>query len=214
MTATRTWFHRYLDRRERRRPDPVVRQHRRQLLAGLSGSVVEVGCGVGRNFEHYPATVASVLAVEPDDVSRAVAEERAASAPVPVRVVASTAESLPAADASADAAVVCWVLCTVPDPAAALREIRRVLKPVGELRVYEHVRSPHAVFFGFQRLADALGARRLYGCESTRDTRASLEEAGFDTGSLVRLFHSSSLLTIPTAPHVFGAARLRTATRT
>jgi ubiquinone/menaquinone biosynthesis C-methylase UbiE len=209
VAAQRSWFSRYLDRRERRRPDPVVRRHRAQLLAGLAGRVVEVGCGQGRNFEHYPETVAHVLAVEPDAASRAVAEPRAAAAPVPVEVVAASAESLPLESASADAVVVCWVLCTVPDPAAALAELRRVLKPRGELRVYEHVRSPNRLFFAFQRLADALWGPPLYGCSSTRDTGAALRAAGFETEQLTRLFHSSSLLTIPTAPHIFGTAPLR-----
>jgi ubiquinone/menaquinone biosynthesis C-methylase UbiE len=204
---SRTWFEAYLDRRERRHPDPVVRDHRRELLAGLRGKVLEVGCGDGRNFEHYPETVTAVVAIEPDDGARELAAERARSAPVPVEVLAGGAESVPSADASFDAAVVCWVLCTVPDPAVALAELRRLLKPDGEVRVYEHVRSANALFAAFQRAADTLGARRLYGCESTRDTKRELERAGFDTAGLRRLFHSSSPLTLPTAPHVFGTVR-------
>jgi len=205
----RTWFESYLDRRERRRPDPVVREHRRELLAGLSGRVLEVGCGDGRNFEHYPSSVSEVVAIEPDAAARAAAELRARSARTPVEVLDAAAEAVPAADASFDAVVVCWVLCTVPNPAATLAEIRRTLRPEGELRVYEHVRSPHPFFSAFQRLADTLGAPRPYGCESTRDTGAALERAGFDTSSLRRLFHSSSLLTLPTAPHIFGTATPR-----
>jgi len=203
----RTWFEAYLDRRERRRPDPVVREHRRELLAGLRGRVLEVGCGDGRNFEHYPETVTAVVAIEPDDGARELAGQRARAARVPIEVLAGGAESVPAEDEAFDAVVVCWVLCTVPDPAVALEEIRRVLKPGRELRVYEHVRSWSPVFSAFQRTADALGAPRLYGCESTRDTKRALERAGFDTTGLRRVFHSSSLLTLPTAPHIFGPAR-------
>ena len=205
-----TPFLRYLERRERRRPDALVREHRRRLLAGLDGRVLEVGCGSGRNFEHYPASARSVLAIEPDEEARAAALERAAGVPAPIEVVAGTADSLPAADASFDAVVVCWVLCTVPEPAAALAEIRRVLKPGGELRVYEHVRSPDRLFFAFQRLAESLGVGRLYDCRVTRDTAAELRATGFDTGGLERVFHSSSWLTRPTAPHVLGTARLQT----
>jgi ubiquinone/menaquinone biosynthesis C-methylase UbiE len=206
----RTWFEGYLDRRERRQPDPVVREHRRELLGGLHGRVLEVGCGDGRNFEHYPTTVTGVVAIEPNDGARELAAERARTAPVPVEVLDASAESVSAEAASFDAVVTCWVLCTVPDPAAALSEMRRVLKPDGELRVYEHVRSWSPLFSAFQRAADALGAPRLYGCESTRDTRSELERAGFETGGLRRVFHSSSLLTLPTAPHIFGAARQNT----
>ena len=97
--------------------------------------MIEVGCGEGRAFELYPARVESVLAVEPDPTARAAAAERARSAPVPVEVVAGVAERLPAADGAFDAVVAVWVLCSVPDPAAALAEFARVLAPGGELRV-------------------------------------------------------------------------------
>ena len=79
---------RYLQAREERRPDPVVRAHRQQLLAGLAGGVVEVGCGDGRNFEHYPPTVERVLAVEPDATARQQAARRAAAVATPIEIVA------------------------------------------------------------------------------------------------------------------------------
>ena len=200
-------FARLLETRESRRPDAVARELRRLLLAGLRGRVLEVGCGDGRAFEHYPPRVEHVLAVEPDAAARAAAAVRAAAAPVPVDVVAGVADVLPAADGSVDAAVAMGVLCTVPDPAAALTELRRVLVPGGELRFWEHIRSPRPAFLALQRAADALvWTRALGGCRTTRDTESAIRAAGFRILSLDRGFHSSSLLTITSAPYVLGIA--------
>lgn len=205
-------FARYLERREERRPDQHARELRRKLIARLRGRVLELGCGDGRAFEHYRPGVEHVLAVEPDDVARAVATQRARDAAVPIEVVEGSAEALPAEDGTFDAAVVVWVLCSVADPAAALGELRRVLKPGGELHFYEHVRSPHRVFRAMQRAVDALfWTRALGGCETARHTNAAIAAAGFEIVALERGFHSSSLLTITSAPHVVGVARARTA---
>jgi SAM-dependent methyltransferase len=201
-------FARLLEEREARRPDPVARELRRRLLAGLRGRVVEVGCGDGRAFEHYPPGVEHVLAVEPDPAARATAIARAEAARVPIDVVDGVADALPAADGSVDAAVSMGLLCTVPDPAAALRELRRVLSADGELRFWEHVRSRHGAFLALQRTADRLfWTRALGGCRTTRDTEAAIRSAGFQFVSLDRGFHSSSLLTITSAPYMLGIAR-------
>ncbi len=114
-------------------------EHRRELLAGLSGRVVEVGAGIGSNFAHYPAAVTEVVAVEPEPYLRAKAEHAATAATVKVRVVEGLADALPLADGEADAGVASLVLCSVPDQAEALAELRRVIRPGGELRFYEHV---------------------------------------------------------------------------
>jgi SAM-dependent methyltransferase len=201
-------FARYLERREQRKPDVVAREFHRRLRAQLRGRVIEPGAGDGRTFEHYPPEVVHVLAVEPDPTARAAAAERARTAPVPIEIVDGVAESLPAEDGSFDAAVLTGVLCTVPDPAASLREVRRVLAPGGELRFWEHVRSPHAAFRAVQGAVDALfWTRALGGCETTRDTEATIRAAGFEIVELERGFHSSSWLTITSAPYVLGSAR-------
>ena len=200
-------FARYVERREARRPDPVHRELRRQALAGLRGRVIEVGAGDGRSFEHYPETVDRVLAVEPDATARAAARERAEVAKVPIEIVDGDAGSLPAEDESFDAAVVMGVLCSVPDPAAALLELRRVLIPGGELRFWEHVRSRNPAFRVLQRAGDALfWTRALGGCRTTRDTESAIRAAGFQIEDFDRGFHASSLLTITPAPYVLGRA--------
>ena len=201
-------FARYLERREQRRPDPVAREIRRRVLAGLGGEVIEVGSGDGRSFEHYPSEVRRLLAVEPDPTARAAAERRARGAPFPIELVGGDAAALRAADESFDAAVVMGLLCSVPDPAAALGELRRVLRPGGELRFWEHVRSRTAAFRGVQRAVDRLfWTRALGGCETTRDTEAAIRAAGFAVVELDRGFHSSSTLTITSAPYVTGIAK-------
>jgi ubiquinone/menaquinone biosynthesis C-methylase UbiE len=178
------------------------------VLVGLRGRVIEVGSGDGKSFELYPPEVTSVLAVEPDPTARAGAAERARTAATAIDIVGGTAETLPAEDEAFDAAVVMGVLCSVPDPAAALGELRRVLVPGGELRFWEHVASGNAVFRGLQSALDALfWTRALGGCRTTRDTETAIRKAGFAIVELERGFHSSSVLTITSAPYVLGRAR-------
>jgi ubiquinone/menaquinone biosynthesis C-methylase UbiE len=128
--------------------------HRRKLLAGPRGRVIEVGAGSGAHFRHYPASVTEVLAVEPESYLRERAQHAAKDATVVVSVAHGDAAGLPDGE-SFDAGVVALVLCTVPDQDAALAELYRVIRPGGELRFYEHVRSHSGWESRFQRLADA-----------------------------------------------------------
>jgi ubiquinone/menaquinone biosynthesis C-methylase UbiE len=141
--------------------------------------VIDVGASTGTSFGHYPPAVERVVAVEPEPRLRQIAAAAARTAPVPVTVTDGLADALPAADASFDAAVVTFVLCPVPDQAAALQEIRRVLKPGGVLCFIEHVRADTAGLARIQRALDARVWPYLFGgCHLGRDTVAAIERAG------------------------------------
>lgn len=183
-------------------------ERRQQLLAGLSGRVVEVGAGSGVSFAHYPASVSEVVAVEPEPRLRELARRAATRAPVPVRVVDGVAEQLPLADASMDAAVLAGVLCSIPDPDRALAEVARVLRSGGELRFYEHVLARNARLARLQRLLDASVWPRLFGgCHTSRDTDRTLLDAGFAVDARERFSFRPTLLATPIAPRILGRAR-------
>jgi SAM-dependent methyltransferase len=186
-----------------------IGSYRDQLLAGLSGRVLEVGAGNGMNFGHYPETVEEVVAIEPEPYLRAQAEEAALSAPVPVRVVDAVAGELPLETGSVDAAIASLVLCSISDAGGALAEMRRVLKPGGELRVLEHVRSGSTRKARVQRISDGSGIWPLLagGCHCGRDTIAEIKAAGYAIGEVSELNFGPSWWI--TNPHVLGVARAR-----
>jgi ubiquinone/menaquinone biosynthesis C-methylase UbiE len=180
---------------------------RRELLAGLRGRVIEVGSGSGPNFRLYPDTVDELVAVEPEDYLRGKAEEAAARAGRPIRVIDALADRLPFEDSSFDAAVVALVLCSVPSQAAALAELRRVVKPGGELRFYEHVVARQPGYARFQRLAARVLPRVAGGCHPDRDTGRAIEQAGFEVERCRRFVSRECFLELPVAPRILGAAK-------
>jgi ubiquinone/menaquinone biosynthesis C-methylase UbiE len=180
---------------------------RRELLAGLTGRVVEVGSGSGPNFRLYPDTVTELVGVEPEDYLRARAEQAAVPVPLPIRMVDALADRLPFEDASFDAAVVAQVLCSVPSQADALGELRRVLRPGGELRFYEHVIARQPRYARFQRLAGRVTPRLCGGCHPDRDTGRAIEAAGFRVDRCRRFLFRNSALDMPVAPRILGVAR-------
>jgi SAM-dependent methyltransferase len=182
-----------------------IGEKRPVTLDGLSGRVLEIGAGSGLNFPHYPDAVEEIVAVEPENYLAELAEAKAGEVDLRVTVVRASAEALPFADGEFDAAVSFHVLCSVTDPAVALSEIRRVLKPGGQLRFNEHVASADPGRARWQRRLDALWPRIAGGCHLGRDTEASILRAGFEVGDIERYSFGIPPLDPPKA-HILGRA--------
>ncbi|MFE9120238.1 class I SAM-dependent methyltransferase [Streptomyces sp. NPDC007172] len=185
-----------------------ISAYRRELLGGLSGRVIEIGAGNGLNFAHYPAAVSEVVALEPERTLRQLAVRAALRAEVPVDVVPGSAEALPVKSEAFDAAVASLVLCSVRDLPRALGEIRRVLRPGGELRFFEHGRAEGRALAAVQRGLDRTVWPRLFGgCHTARDPLGAIAAAGFEIVDHRRLRVPEEGIAMPSSPCVLGTAR-------
>lgn len=197
-----TWFSSVME--------PELGPYRAELVAGLTGRVLEVGAGNGMNFSHYGENVTEVVALEPEPYMRAKAREAVGSATPEITIVDGSAAALPFEDDSFDHVVDCMVLCSIDDPVASLREANRVLKPGGQLHFFEHVGSSKPVKSKVQRLLDNSGIWPgiAGGCHCGRDTVRNIESAGFDVTELKGM--PIGLRWGHTNPHVIGCARPHT----
>jgi SAM-dependent methyltransferase len=152
---------------------------RAATTAGLTGRVVEIGFGSGFNVPHYPAEVERILAVEPSTTAFAMAGKRIAASPVPVERVGLDGQELPLEDASCDAALCTFALCTIPDVESALAELWRVLRPGGTFHFLEHGLAPDPKVVAFQRRVEPLQRRVADGCHLTRDPVSLARASGF-----------------------------------
>jgi SAM-dependent methyltransferase len=178
--------------------------NRDELLAPASGTVLEVGAGTGANFARY-GDAGLVVAVEPERTMARKARRRAQQAKAPICVLRGVAESLPFDDGTFDTVVACNVLCSVTDPGRAAAELRRVLRPRGTVRFYEHVRSLSPRAGRMQDRIQPLWSRMAAGCQPNRDPLAALKGAGF----VVRYRRLSVGPISPVRPHVLGTAARR-----
>ena len=178
-------------------------EYRRRLVEETGGEILEIGAGTGTNLRLYRAAE-RVVALEPDPAMRARAHDAALEARVPVEVVEGDAMALPFPDASFDTVIFSLVLCTVPDMERVLAEARRVLRPGGTLRFYEHVRAQEPHLAQWQDRLERPWGWVGRGCHPNRDTAAAIDAAGFGVLS----FEEFDFPAMPpiVRPHVIGIA--------
>jgi ubiquinone/menaquinone biosynthesis C-methylase UbiE len=155
-----------------------TRATRRRLCADLSGDVLEIGFGTGHNLPFIPSAVTHLYAVEPSGVGVRLARARIDASSVPVEVVGLDGQRLPLADSSVDAALSTWTLCTIPDAVAAVREVRRVLRPGGRLHFVEHGAAPDPAVRRWQDRLNGVQNKIAGGCNLNRDIRTIVEAGG------------------------------------
>ena len=158
----------------------LVMKTRSQIVPQAEGRVLEIGIGTGLNLSFYdPAKVSTIVGVDPAAQMQTLARRRAAKIDIPVEMIALELGQIQAADASFDSIVCTFTLCTIPDPLAALREMRRVLKPGGKLLFSEHGRAPDAKVRLWQERITPLWKPLSGGCHLNRDIPALLSAGGF-----------------------------------
>lgn len=157
---------------------------REETCRGLAGEVLEIGFGSGLNIRFYPSGVTSVAAVEPSDVGWKLSAKRRARTDLPIHRSGLDGQRLAAEDDSFDSALVTFSLCTIPDPALALAEVRRVLRPGASLHFLEHGLAPDPAVARWQHRLDPVQRRLFAGCHLSRDVPALVEGAGFEVADL------------------------------
>lgn len=157
-----------------------MQELRGRYVPRAHGAVLEVGIGSGHNLPHYSSAVTSVTGLDPATELTGLARERAGAVPMPVQVLTVSGEEIPADDACYDSVVCTWTLCSIPNVYAALREMRRVLRPGGALYFIEHGLAPDPKVVRWQRRLEPLWKPLGGGCHLTRKADDLIQDAGFD----------------------------------
>jgi ubiquinone/menaquinone biosynthesis C-methylase UbiE len=162
---------------------PILRA-RERITEGLSGEVLEIGFGSGLNLPYYPASVSKIYAVDPCETGKRLARERIAACSIPIEWAGLDGQTLELADASVDAVLSTFTFCTIPNLDAALAELRRVLRPGGQLHFLEHGRSPEPGVAKWQDRLTPIQRRMAGGCHLNRAMDDKVRAAGFELHSL------------------------------
>jgi ubiquinone/menaquinone biosynthesis C-methylase UbiE len=160
--------------------DKSTTEERKKALAGVTGTVLEVGFGCGHNLPWYPQGVRRLVAIDPSRESAKLARERVAEARFPVEYLPIGAEEIAAPDHSFDSVVSTFTMCTIPNPVAALEQMRRVLKPDGKLFIVEHGLTEDPSIQRWQHRLNKVHNVVCGGCNTNRDIRRLVAEAGFE----------------------------------
>lgn len=188
---------------------------RERVCAGLVGEVLEIGFGSGLNASHYPAAVTKVWAVEPSDVAWDIAEARqresarAEPGRPPVVRAGLDGQVLDLPDASMDSALSTFTLCTIPDVVAALREVRRVLRPGGALHFLEHGLAPDPGVARWQHRLTPLQRRVAAGCHLDRPVATLVEEGGLVVEDLDTFYLGGAVPGVKVAGHLYLGRAVR-----
>jgi ubiquinone/menaquinone biosynthesis C-methylase UbiE len=159
--------------------DKPITDERKKILAGVSGTVLEVGFGSGLNLPWYPGNVRRLVAVDPSREGAKLAKKRIAEVRFPVEYLPLGGEEISAADQSFDSVVSTFTLCTIPNPVAALEQMRRVLKPGGKLFLVEHGLSTDPKIQRWQHRLNRFNGLVFGGCNLNRDVGRMVADAGF-----------------------------------
>jgi ubiquinone/menaquinone biosynthesis C-methylase UbiE len=159
---------------------PAARAERARLVPRARGRVLEVGIGSGLNLRFYGPQATGLVGLDPSLPLVEMARGRAADAPGPLRLAAASAEAIPFRDEAFDTLVVTWTLCSIPDAARALREMRRVLRPAGALLFVEHGRAPEPRVRAWQDRLTPVWRRVAGGCHLNRPIDALIRAGGFE----------------------------------
>lgn len=208
MAEGHKWYAAIYDRMNASAERGIMKKIRSHQVGGATGRVLEIGAGTGANFPYYKeAGIEAVIATEPDPFMLERARRKLEELGLSIELRQASAEDLPFEDSSFDTVISTWVMCTVGDLQRSLGEVRRVLRPSGQFRFYEHVRFNNRLAALMQDIATPVWRWLGAGCHPNRDLSSAIQDAGFLLSRLERLYPFPPIPPLcVTQPHILGVA--------